>query len=150
MIIEAKEPSTPSFSNFELVYRLDFANIHYDQNQRIILIQYADSTELDEFVAKQVIKKVIRLLNEGARFVLTDATAKHLIFTDEARQLFKHNRELTRFEAHAVVVKSLHTRIIINFFARFEANKVLTKVFNHFEPAMDFIMSLASNKTSTP
>ena len=136
-----KESLLPMTDEFNLIHQLDFVNIYYNINDSIILIKYARSIVLNAELAIQVIDKVIELLNQGGKYVLTDATADHLIIEDEARKTFKRSRELVRVQAHAVVVKSLHTRIIINFFARFEASSVLTKVFNRFDPALKFLRS---------
>jgi hypothetical protein len=117
---------------------LQFADLFLTESESILLIRYHNDTEIDLEKAKQVIEKVKPII-VNTRYGMTDARGNGLYISREARNLYKDNPSMRANKAHAVIVNSLSTRMLANFFVKVDKPVSPTKVFNEFEPAIKWL-----------
>lgn len=124
---------------FLLVEELEYAKFYLDPSKKIILIKYLDDVIVDLEKGKTIVEIVYPFVKNGAIHGMTDATAKNINITSEARKYYSNNKSVNLSVIHAVILKELYLRILMKLFISFDKPTVPTKIFNDFEKAYQFI-----------
>lgn len=136
-------------SDFELVEQLKFARIYSSLERSIILVEYFENTVVNLEKGKEVANAVYPYIVKGMLFGFTDATAKNIHVTTEARKFLGNNKSMNALNSHVIVLNDLHLRIIANIFLKFDNPTALTKVFNTHQKALKYLELQMSELTVT-
>ena len=90
-------------------------------------------------MAKESLDLIREYKKDRATYGITDASAKFLDFTAEARNYYRENMIKGETIIHAIVVEEMATKILANIFARFDKPKVSTLVFTSIHDAVQWI-----------
>lgn len=126
---------------FKLVDQLDFADILLSKDKAVLIVRYKEGTEVDIKKGRKLIDTVYPYHKNNIPFGLTDATAAHISFTNEARKLYSNNKSLELSKAQAVVVSHLPIRLMANFFILFDKPIRPVRSFNSFDLAFEWLDS---------
>jgi hypothetical protein len=125
-----------------MVKELGFAELFHNTKEGVLLVHYADETEIDLEKAKSLIESVKIILQDGKTpFGITDATAKRLHITTAARNAYKDNPAMRLNKKHAIIVEGLSNRILANAFIRLDKPVIPTKIFKDIATAETWLLS---------
>lgn len=129
-------------SQYKLVKEFGFAKLFHNTQKGVLLIHYADETEIDLEKAKSIIASVKIILQDGKTpFGITDATAKRLHITTAARNAYRDNPAMRLNKKHAIIVEGLSNLILANAFIRLDKPVIPTKVFKDLPTAEAWLFS---------
>ena len=134
-----KHPLSPTFSE---VIETDFATFFLNVEEDTLLIRYRESTNITLEIAKEALTVIKPFKDAGSKYAIIDFSAKFISITNEAKNHFKENVAPHNTKLVAVIVDDAATKVIANFYARFDKPKVITRVFNDIEIAVNWINEL--------
>jgi hypothetical protein len=113
----------------------------YLVDEGYILLQFKDKVDFELEDAKEVLEIIFDFV-EGKSFVLlADARDIRSNMSHEARKHFANNKKITAIrKGQAIVVNSLHSRLIANFYMNFHKPSNSIKIFNDYNKAENWIM----------
>ncbi|MDG1477675.1 MAG: hypothetical protein P8Q14_11050, partial [Vicingaceae bacterium] len=102
-----------------------------------VSFELEDAIELDNYTYDWV---------EGSSFVtLVDARNIRSNISHKARDYFAKNEKITNIrKGQAIVVNSLHTKLLANFYMNFHKPKDPVKIFTDYNKAYDWIQDIRS------
>jgi hypothetical protein len=111
---------------------------HYQEN--IYVLTFEDDYEVELEDAIEIDKAFIKITNNTKFSVIVDARDKFSSITNDARNFFANDPEIIPIrEKIAIVVNNMPTKILANFFMRFNRPQTPTKVFNNLEEAVKWL-----------
>jgi len=126
-------------NDYRLIEELDYVKFFSDPSGETLIAEFQESTTIDAAMAKESLDLIRQYKKYRSTFGITDASAKFLDFTAEAREYYRENMIKGETILHAIVVKDSATKILANIYARFEKPKVPTRVFTNFKDAVNWI-----------
>lgn len=126
-------------TNFKEVLETDFACFFLNKRSDTLLVKYRESTKITREVAQEALSVIKPFKDAGSVYAVIDFSAKFLSITPKAKRYFKENVSPHNTRLVGVVVNETTTRIIANFYARFDKPKVPTRVFNSVKDALKWI-----------
>lgn len=110
----------------------------YQEN--IYMLTFEDDYEVELEDAIEIDKTFIKITNNTKFSVIVDARDKFSSITNDARNFFANDPEIIPIrEKIAIVVNNMPTKILANFFMRFNRPQTPTKVFNNLEEAVKWL-----------
>lgn len=110
----------------------------YQEN--IYVLTFEDDYEVELEDAIEIDKAFIKITNNTKFSVIVDARDKFSSITNDARNFFANDPEIIPIrEKIAIVVNNMPTKILANFFMRFNRPQTPTKVFNNLEEAVKWL-----------
>lgn len=131
-----------AINDFYQVAELSFARFLLNADKDTLMVSYYESTEITLEKAEAVIDLVYPYAKAGAIYGITDLTANYLSISEEARKYFQSNKANDLNLAHAVVLESLATRILVNFFQNINKPTMPLKIFNNFDSAINWLNAM--------
>lgn len=116
-------------------------------DNRIIKIRFKNNVDFDLIDAKEANQTMFDLA-EGKPFLsLVDTINVRSQMTKEAMHHFAHD-ELTKGVriAEAIIVDSLHNRILANFYLKYIKSHNPVKVFNNMDKAIEWLLETYAKK----
>ena len=129
-------------SSFNILKKTPFGDIFIHDNKEIMSLSYKESTFIDLQLAQQIVKCITPLLIENkVSLFISDNTADYINSTPEARVFLSDNEALRQMKAHAIILNSLPSRLIINSFIRFNKPIIPIKEFSSYQEAIKWLKS---------
>jgi len=101
-----------------------------------VLLELNDAIEVDEVI-------VNKLVDNMPFVVLVDARDVTSSITPKAREFFANDEMVLKIrKAHAIVVNSLHTKLLANFYMKFHKPINPIKIFSDYDKAIDWIETI--------
>lgn len=111
---------------------------HYQDN--IYILTFEDDYEVELEDAVEIDKAFIKITQNTKFSVIVDARDKFSSITNDARNFFANDPEILPIrEKLAIVVNNMPTKILANFFMRFNRPQTPTKVFNDLNLALEWL-----------
>lgn len=116
--------------------RLTHAEIIHLQND-LYLLKFDDDYEIELEDAVEIDRTFIELVNNKPFSVVVDARNKYSSISNDARNFFANDPEILPLRKRiAIVINNMPTRMIANFFVRFNRPQTPTRVFNDYNKAI--------------
>lgn len=126
--------------NFEKIGETSFCTLYRNQDLKMLMVRYHQGETIDLEKGKKLVEMVYPHIKAGLLLGITDATAPYLQISRETREYYSNNKSMQITRAHAVVVNDLHTRLLVNFFIRFDKPVIPVRLFTSFEKAIDWLI----------
>lgn len=107
----------------------------------IIHYTYLPNSEVDEAEHQINHNAVIELIGKEIKHPVLVDSDEFINVTPEARKLIRELESIVPISARAIVIKSLGHRILANFYIKFHNPIVLTKIFNNYEDAFQWLLN---------
>ncbi len=108
--------------------------------KHIYLLKFDDNYEVELKDAKEVDKAFIDLLGNRRFSVVLDARNQYSSITNDARDFFANDPEILHLRKKiAIVVNNIHTKLLANFFVKFNKPQTPTKIFNDYDKALKWL-----------
>ncbi len=112
--------------------------IHLQHN--LYLLKFEDDYEIELEDAIEIDQAFIKITNNQPFCVVVDAQNRYSSVSNDARDFFANDPEILPIRKKiAIVVNNMPTRMIANFFVKFNRPKTPTKVFNDYNKAIDWV-----------
>jgi hypothetical protein len=112
--------------------------IHLQHN--LYLLKFEDDYEVELEDAIEIDQAFIKITNNQPFCVVVDARNRYSNISNDARDFFANDPEILPIRKKiAIVVNNMPTRMIANFFVKFNRPKTPTKVFNDYNKAIDWL-----------
>ncbi|MGZ3865505.1 MAG: DUF7793 family protein [Bacteroidia bacterium] len=112
------------------------------QNPLIIRIESSGGEFVELEDAEGMRDANVELSDGNPYFVLLDTSKGYASATPEANKIFAEKKYSENRKAIAIIAKSLASKIVSNFFIRFNQPQVPTRVFMNEQEAMDWLLNL--------
>ncbi len=107
---------------------------------KLYLLKFDDDYEIELEDAIEIDQAFIKITNNQPFCVVLDVRNKYSSVSNEARNFFANDPEILAIRKKiAIVINNMPTRIIANFFVRFNQPQTPTKVFNDYDKAIDWL-----------
>lgn len=112
--------------------------IHLQHN--LYLLKFDDDYEVELEDAIEIDQAFINITNNQPFCVVVDARNRYSSASNDARNFFANDPEILPIRKKiAIVVNNMPTRIIANFFVKFNRPQTPTKVFNDYNKAIEWL-----------
>ena len=112
--------------------------IHLQHN--LYLLKFEDDYEVELEDAIEIDQAFIKITNNQPFCVVVDARNRYSSISNDARDFFANDPEILPIRKKiAIVINNMPTRMIANFFVKFNRPKTPTKVFNDYNKAIDWL-----------
>ncbi len=119
--------------------KLKHAEISY-LHKNIYLLVFEDDYEIEIQDAVEIDKAFIELLKGKEFSVLVDTQQRFSSISNEARNFFANDPEILPFRKKiAIVVDNMPTKLLANFFIRFNKPQTPTRLFTNYDKAMGWL-----------
>ena len=109
------------------------------------MLKVKDKIDFDLQDAIEVDDLTYELVNGNPFVTVVDGRNVRSNMSHEARKHFATNKKITEIrKAQAIVVNSLHTKLIANFYMNFHKPSNPVKIFNDFDKAEKWAMEIRS------
>ncbi|MBW6483394.1 MAG: STAS/SEC14 domain-containing protein [Vicingaceae bacterium] len=109
-------------------------------HKNIYLLVFEDDYEIEIQDAVEIDKAFIELLKGKEFSVLIDTQKRFSSITNEARNFFAKDPEILPFRKKiAIVVDNMPTKLLANFFIRFNKPQTPTRLFTNYDKAMSWL-----------
>ena len=130
----------------DLVYKkyhaLDKADLHLIDDG-FTLLTFKDKVNFELEDAKEVDELTFGMVNGGPFVTLVDARNIRSNISHEAREYFAKNDKISKIrKGQAIIVNSLHTKLLANFYMKFHRPENPVKIFNDFDKAEKWIRKI--------
>lgn len=129
----------PTLPDYHLIEQLDYVDFYSNSTGDTLIARFKESTVIDLEMAQESLNLIREYKKDRPTYGITDASAKFLDFTAEARSYYRENIIKGETIIHAIVVGDMATKILANIFARFDKPKVPTRVFTSISEAVQWI-----------
>lgn len=129
----------PTLPYYHLIEQLDYVDFYSNATGDTLIARFKESSVIDLEMAKESLELIPEYKKDRPTYGITDASAKFLDFTAEARSYYRENMIKGETIIHAIVVEDMATRILANLYARFDKPKIPTRVFNSLKEAIQWI-----------
>ena len=129
----------PTLKEFTLVEQLEYVNFYSNPARDIFIAEHKESTTVSAEIAKESIDLIAKYKNGNSIYAITDASAKLLKFTTEAKNYYRDHVIDGGIILNAIVVKDVALKIVANVYARFDRPKIRTRVFTSLTEALSWI-----------
>lgn len=107
----------------------------------LIRFRFNEHANFDVTEAREYVQCVVSLAEGDKCRLLLDTRGSFATATEAARKLAGNNEELRDIRiAEALIVDSLHIRILANFYSKFDAKDFPIKIFNSEDKALRWLM----------
>lgn len=119
--------------------RLTHAEIIHLQDN-LYLLKLDDDYEIELEDAIEIDQAFIEITNNQPFCVVVDTRNKYTSVSSDARNFFANDPDILPIRKKiAIVINNMPTRIIANFFVKFNRPQTPTKVFNDYYKAIDWL-----------
>lgn len=129
----------PTLEDYKLIEKLDYVDYYSNSTGDTLIAKFKESTIIDVDMAKESLDLILSYKKAHGTYGITDASAKFLDFTSEARNYYREHMIKGETILHAIVVEDLATKVLANIYARFDKPKVPTRVFTSLDDAIEWI-----------
>lgn len=129
----------PTLLDYHLIEQLDYVDFYSNSTGNTLIARFRESSVIDLEMAQESLDLIREYKKDRPTYGITDASAKFLDFTAEAKSYYRENIVKGETIIHAIVVGDITTKILANIFARFEKPKVPTRVFTNISEAVQWI-----------
>ncbi|HEY9084148.1 MAG TPA: STAS/SEC14 domain-containing protein [Vicingaceae bacterium] len=106
----------------------------------LYLLKLDDDYEIELEDAIEIDQAFINITNNQPFCVVVDARNRYSSASNDARNFFANDPEILPIRKKiAIVVNNMPTRIIANFFVKFNQPQTPTKVFNDYNKAIEWL-----------
>jgi len=128
--------------DFHHVKTLPFGEVFCSSDKLILKVKYLENLDIDLKFAEHITESIYPLAKQiGSPLLLSDNSSKFISSTAKARTHFSNNRTLLLFQAHAVHVKELSVRILINAFIKLNRQPIPSRLFNQEQQAIQWLLT---------
>lgn len=119
--------------------KLKHSEISY-LHKNIYLLVFEDDYEIEIQDAVEIDKAFIKLLNGKKFSVIVDTRDCFTSTTNEARNFFANDPEILPIRKKiAIVINNMPTKLLANFFIRFNKPQTPTRLFTNYDKAMSWL-----------
>jgi len=119
--------------------KLKHSQISYS-HKNIYLLVFEDDYEIEIQDPVEIDKAFIELLKGKEFSVLVDTQKKFSSISNEARNFFATDPEILPFRKKiAIVVDNMPTKLLANFFIRFNKPQTPTRLFTNYDKAVSWL-----------
>ena len=112
--------------------------IHLQDN--LYLLKFDDDYEIELEDAIEIDQTFIKITNNQPFCVVVDARNRYSSASNDARNFFANDPEILPIRKKiAIVINNMPTRMIANFFVKFNRPQTPTKVFSDYNKAIDWL-----------
>lgn len=120
----------------------EFASLRYDAGLNTLFFKVNQDIEVDVHVIKEMLRYAQDTMGEKRHYCVIDF-GSNVDSTTEGRKLYADSKYIQTYRiADAFIVKSLALKMVANFFIQVTRPKVLTRMFNDEESALNWLQSL--------
>jgi len=119
---------------------LSFCRMIYYPAKKLLHTHLFTGVEIDKTMSLQSLEVALRLTNRDIYLSLVTMDG-HVSLTSEARSIGSSDRSLERLVAQAIVVNGLPTRLLANFFIRFNKPQRPTQIFSNKQDAIAWLLN---------
>jgi hypothetical protein len=117
------------------------AEIYFSEDG-ILRVKYFPEAEVELKEAIEIEKHVLDLANGIPRLIIIDTINSYVNYSPEAREYMARSEKLSKIrKAFAILVNNLSTKLIANFYLRFNRPPNPGKVFNSEDKAIAWLKS---------
>jgi hypothetical protein len=118
---------------------LSFARVSYFPEKGVLHTHLFAGSEIDHAMSMQTLEIAIRLTG-GQKYRSLVTMEDNVSLTSEARAVGASEQSTRPLIAQAIVVSSLATRLLGNFFIRFNKPPNPTRIFSNTNDALDWLL----------
>lgn len=112
----------------------------YTKDKHLLWIKYKSDINIGFAEAKIIANEIIKKCNGKSHYFIIDARDYYGDYTGDARKYMANHPELIKLrKAYAILVNNLGSRLIANFYMKFEKPTCPGKVFNEENKAIDWL-----------
>jgi len=112
--------------------------LHLQHN--LYLLKFEADYDFEVEDAIEIDQAFIKITNNQPFCVVVDGRNRYSIISNDARDFFANDPAILPIRTKiAIVVYHMPTRMIVNFFVKFNLPKTSTKVFNDYNKAIDWL-----------